>query len=258
VQKRGSFSPLKAAPLRNPGQSVEREIFTQIEVISEEAVGLIIAFVMTLTNLALWLFNIPPSIAFFSSLTLLVGLCIYSIPKIRRLGLKLSRLKQARDGERAVAEYLDSLKNEDCRVLHDVVGENFNLDHVIISTKGIYTIETKTLSKYNPDSKIVFDGDSIRIGNYQPPKNPIIQAKAQAAWLRRLLEESTGKIYSIRPVVVFPGWFIERTNKAKPSEVWALEPKALQGFIRNEPIILTRADIGLIVQHLKRHIRTTQ
>lgn len=184
VQKRDGFSPLKAAPLRNPGQSIEREIFTQIEVISEEAVGLIIAFVMTLTNLALWLFNIPPSIAFFSSLTLLVGLCVYNIPKIRRLGLKLSRLKQARDGERAVAEYSDSLKNEECRVLHDIVGENFNLDHVIISTRGIYTIETKTYSKYDPNGKIIYNGESVQIGNHKYPDNPIIQAKAQATWLR--------------------------------------------------------------------------
>lgn len=42
------------------------------------------------------------------------------------------------------------------------------------------------------------------------PIKDIIQARAQSAWLRGLLAESTGKQFDVFPVVVFPGWYIDR------------------------------------------------
>jgi hypothetical protein len=54
-----------------------------------------------------------------------------------------------------------------------------------------------------------FDGQHLRGGKLEPDREPIRQATAQASWLKRLLFESTGKTFSVTPVVVFPGWFVE-------------------------------------------------
>ena len=69
------------------------------------------------------------------------------------------------------------------------------------------------------------DGENITVGSFNPEGDPITQAKAQASWLPTLLKDMTGKDYPVRPVVVYPGWFVSRTNKDKGKDVWVLEPK---------------------------------
>lgn len=171
---------------------------------------------------------------------------------------KVKHLKQGRDGERAVAEYLDLLREDGFRVLHDIVGEGFNLDHVVISQHGIFTVETKTISKPKNGKAVVrFDGSSILIGQYSPSRDPITQAKAQASWLRNVLKQSTGKDFPVRPTIVFPGWWVEQMGKSTGSGVAVLNPKMLQNYIRKEPIFLRKEDVEMANFHLKRLIRTS-
>ena len=54
-----------------------------------------------------------------------------------------------------------------------------------------------------------FDGQTLTVASFEPDRNPVIQAKAQASWVARILKESTGKKFLVRPVILFPGWFIE-------------------------------------------------
>ena len=53
--------------------------------------------------------------------------------------------------------------------------------------------------------------------------------------MRQLLDAIDGPAIPVRGVVVYPGWWIEQTNKERPHEVWVLEPKALPGWIENAP-----------------------
>jgi hypothetical protein len=52
-----------------------------------------------------------------------------------------------RDGERAVGRTLERLVADGYHVFHDIVGPNWNIDHLMIGPGGIFTIETKTRSK---------------------------------------------------------------------------------------------------------------
>ena len=89
-------------------------------------------------------------------------------------------------------------------MFHDVVGAGFNVDHVLIGPAGIFTVETKTWSKPLKGSpEIVYDGQTIRVGQHSPDRDPIAQAKAQAGWLRTLLLESTGRDSSYVPRLCF-------------------------------------------------------
>jgi len=170
---------------------------------------------------------------------------------------KARLLKQGRDGEKIVGEYLDNLREDGHRVFHDLLGDNFNLDHVVVSTKGIFVIETKTYSKpVKGDAKIQFDGEQIFVAGRKTEKDPITQVTAASKWLKNILKESTGKEYMIKPVIVFPGWFVESKETGGKSDVWVLNPKALQSFINNESDRITREDMMLATFHLSRYIRS--
>lgn len=142
------------------------------------------------------------------------------------------------------------------KVLHDIPGIGFNIDHVLIHKNGIFVIETKTLSK--PDrgeAKLVYDGTAVSKRGLQPDRNPVQQARAAKQWLIQLLKESTGRDFPARAVVVYPGWYIEPTVEAKASDVWVLNPKALPSFIKHSAPQNTCEDVNLCAFHLKRYVR---
>jgi hypothetical protein len=242
---------LKALPLHTAGQSIDEEIHR----IQTVEIGSYFAGAACMVFLACfewykWVTSAPPSpVSISIGAAVVVSYCVYKIIKFRK---EVKTLRLARDGERAVGEYLDSFRQQGYRVLHDLVVGDFNIDHIIIGKTGIYTIETKTISKYVRGSqKINYDGEEISINGMKPDRNPIIQAKAQAGWVKEFVRDFLKKNVPIQPVVVFPGWFVEGNQK---SEVWVLEPKALKGFINRRDEILDEKDVSIIANYLTRYI----
>ncbi|MEL7329051.1 MAG: nuclease-related domain-containing protein, partial [Cyanobacteria bacterium J06559_1] len=129
-----------------------------------------------------WYANVPPKPV---HITIFCGLLFtYSIFRLLPLRRKIKTLKMARDGEKAVGQYLERLRADGYQVFHDVVGKNFNIDHVIIGENGIFTIETKTYRKPTKGrANIHFDGESITANGYKLDRNPVVQSLAQAGWL---------------------------------------------------------------------------
>lgn len=125
----------------------------------------------------------------------------------------------------------------------------------MISEKGIYVVETKTWSKPTATSKIYFDRESISIDQHNPNKDVLNQVKAEANWLKNVMKESTGKHIPVKPVIVFPGWYIEASASSKQSDIWVLNPKALPTFIGNAPQTLSREEMMLISFSISRYIR---
>ncbi len=72
-----------------------------------------------------------------------------------------------------------------------------------------------------------------------------------------MIKDSTGKDFSVKPVVVFPGWYIESTYQKTQSKLWVLNPKVLPQFIENEPKVLLKEDMMLISYHLSRFVRAS-
>jgi hypothetical protein len=163
-----------------------------------------------------------------------------------------------RDGERVVGQFLDGLRVNGARIFHDIPAGGFNLDHVVISDRGIYVIETKTLSKPYPDAKVTFADDKILVAGRPMQRDAIKQVRGEIAWLRRMLEESTSKRFAVRGVVVFPGWWIDPAPESIKAQAWVLEPKALPGWIEKEPVSIAATDVSLAAFHLSRYIRTAE
>lgn len=138
-------------------------------------------------------------------------------------------------------------------MFHDIPAPSFNLDHVIISSHGVFVVETKTFSKPSPRATVAVEQDALWVAGRRPDRNPMEQAAGAARWLEDLLESSTGKKFHVRAVVVFPGWYVEQ--RAPRGPVWVLEPKALPAFIETEPVSVLPGDVALASFHLSRYLR---
>lgn len=246
-------SPLKAKPLRLPGESVDREIDRWID---DATLGpLFGAGCFCMVAFYEWygyLTHAPRQPKLFSVVA--VAAILYAGWRFFVTRKKVRQLRQGRDGERAVGQFLERLRTDGAQVFHDIPGDNFNLDHVIISTHGIYAIETKTWSKPWPNAQVVVDGDTLTVAGQVPARNPIVQVTSAARWLERLLKESTSKRFLVRGVVVFPGWYVEQ--KESGGEVWVIEPKMLPGLIEKAPEMIAPADVALAAFHLSRYVRS--
>jgi len=249
-------SPLKNRPLRTPGQSLDDEIQ---RIMGEEVVTYVLFPIMlmgfTIWNWLLW-YQIVQVSNPISLTVIVIIISVYCFFKILKVRTRIRALRLGRDGEKAVGQTLDSLKRKGYRVFHDVIGGEFNLDHVIVSEHGIFSIETKTYSKPKKgECKITYSEAGLSINGYKPDKKILIQVKAQKNWLEKQIVNLTGIKLAVKPVIVFPGWYIENQNKQ--SDIWVLEPKALPSYIANTPKIITEEKVRLISNHISSYIRTT-
>lgn len=247
-------SPLKDKPLRLPGQSLDEERRKLFEDKLEMPV-LAALLIASMTAMEWWRYYAkqPPSPKLLSVVAL--AFVAFAAWRFWRIVPRLRALRQGMEGERAVGQFLERLRESGYHVFHDVIGTDFNIDHVLIGPAGVFTIETKTWSKpLKGEARVICEGDSLRVGTLKPDRNPIIQAKAQAAWLKQLLSASTGKAYTARAVLLFPGWYVEQ-GRGTTREVWVLEPKALPAFLGKEPTLLEKENIALASFHLSRFVR---
>ena len=123
-----------------------------------------------------------------------VPVIVYCVFRVWQAFKEMERMRLGREGERAVAEQLDVLKSQGAIVFHDLVGDGFNLDHVVLSSQGVFVVETKTHSKPAKGSpKVTFDGKTLLVNGFQLDRDPITQVQANANWLVGALRATTGK-----------------------------------------------------------------
>lgn len=133
---------------------------------------------------------------------------------------------------------------------------SFNLDHVLVGPSGVFLIETKTFSKpVRRDARVEYDGREVRVRGFKPDRDPVQQAEASSRWLAELLEQMVGRPCFVRPVVLFPGWYVDDTARKGQALVWVLNPKALRGFIEHEPMRFSPEDVSAVAFHLSRYGR---
>jgi hypothetical protein len=178
----------------------------------------------------------------------------FTILRARRLRRLAASLRLGRDGERQVGAMLEELRGNGCTVIHDVACDGFNLDHVVLSTRGLFCIETKTLSKLPSAPKARYDGQRLFLPGIGDYSHALAQAQRNAETLGRLCRDLTGRSYPVRPVVTFPGWFIEGPEQPWKPAVWAMNPKVVCAMIRGAPEKISSDDVRALIHHLRQHI----
>lgn len=213
-------SPIGIELLRGPGHSLRE----QLDAVANDATWDIVALmVLPLLVLAVFLaqaqfrppggmLHLAPVYVFFA-----VAICGWIIVRLVKAGSRLDALRAGYDAEVAVGQELDQLMRQGAAVFHDFVAEDFNIDHVVISRRGIFAVETKGYTKPGsqrgkPGATVVFDGTSLAFPHWTT-REPLEQAARQAQWLSRWMNSATGDAHSVLPVVALPGWYVERKGR---------------------------------------------
>ncbi len=251
-------SPITDKRLRRPGQKLEEDFDT---LLNDKIVLLLISvgilFAITLLEWYKWFLNEPPRPILYT-VFLVIGfiICFYKLLQYKKTAHKI---KQGLSGERFIAEILDTFRVKGCKVYHDFSIEYGNIDHIVVNPFGIFTIETKTISKkIDKNDKINYDGNIIKFESERYLESPIDQAKTEASCLKKYLNKNIPGIkIRIQPIVVYPNWYVigtSRNNKHKHN-VWIVNQNYLDGLINAGKPILEKHQIKLICNVIEKEIK---
>jgi len=220
--------------LRSPGQSLDEELDNLRDKILSK-----FTFLFTLTIVFIILVLIF-KLSFYFEILVVVAFWIYFILLLSKNIEKIRNYKLGRDGERSVAQYLSvvarqlSKENTNMHIYHDLVNEkkNFNIDHVVVSKKGIFIVETKTYRKdAGQTNKITSNGKELFKNGQKMTNNIPLQVKGQAQWLQSELLQTTGKKYSIISTIAFVGWYVD---SRKIDDIYITQAKTLKNILENQ------------------------
>jgi hypothetical protein len=163
---------------------------------------------------------------------------------LAKLLSRRGRIRLGYEGEQAIAQELNQLMLHGYRVYHDFSADAFNIDHIVVGSKGVFAVETKTRSNgaarnKNPEPTVNYDG---RMLTY-PDKSDfetIEQAELQADRLSKWLGATTGEPIAVRAIVALPGWVVKRTSADGIPVVNPTQFASLFEHIKPRPLSETR------------------
>jgi nuclease-like protein len=177
-------------------------------------------------------------------LTFAVIFTIISAIWLMRLFHIARRLNREERGELHVAD-------NGYKPIHDIVGDGFNVDHVLVGPGGVFAIETKYRSG---KGEITVRNEGVFVGERLEEKDCLKQARGSAKAVSQLIAENCARREWVTPVVVFVGdWKIR--NEWRDTNARVFTPDGLSRYIRNQQPRLTRKEIELIGSHLERSAR---
>ncbi|QDV72485.1 nuclease-related domain-containing protein [Botrimarina mediterranea] len=162
------------------------------------------------------------------------------------------------EGERFVGEELNTLMREGCYVFHDVqMDDGSNIDHVVVSPSGVFSVNTKTLGRLAERFKearmtVDYDQEKMVFPDRVAPL-PSGRLKKEAGWLSRELTSATGFTVRVEPMLALPGWFVER--KGASTGVFVFNPKTPSKFFILPRTILDAERMGQLAYQLDRMTR---
>lgn len=243
----------KPGALRKPRQSVQEELDRRLREDANTFAGIALFTIGLAAYLGFcWWRNIPPQPLVASIIAFLIfAYCIVRIFNLRR---RAHRLKPRRDDEIAVREYLKQLRENGCAVFHDVAGENFSIEHVVLSEKGIFSLETKSLRKPYEKAQIHCDPAKVMADGVGDQSAIVERVAEKSRALKALLRKSSGRDFEVKPVVVFPHWFVLHGLQER---YWVISPRALPSLMEKQPSVFKPEEVHLAAYHLSRCIRAS-
>ena len=175
-----------------------------------------------------------------------------AVIRFRRLIPIAQRFNRGEVGELHVSDVLEELRVDGYKPIHDITGEHFNVDHVLVGPGGVFAIETKFRSG---KGEITFrNGEGLFVGERAEEKDCLKQARGNAAAVSQIIKETCGKREWVIPLVVFVGeWRVK--DDWRDTDVRVFTPDRLGRYIRNQQPRLKRSEIELIASHLERSTR---
>ena len=252
-------SPLTQDMLRPPGHSLLNQVR---EIESEINSWLAVSIANPLLCLALYTgisgadssFGFVVDVAIVGSIFFVA--CAVIVRKLSKQLDLLRKFKLGFEGEQFTGQELDQLMLDGCRVFHDVEFEYGNIDHIVVSAAGVFSINTKTLRK-KTDAKTasaIVDPSKNEIRfPHRTYEIPIERLRGEAKWLASHLSRATGDKVVVQPMLALPGWFIERPNG--DAAVRVFNPRNAQAIFHPQRETLSKESIQRIAHQLEQRCR---
>ncbi len=268
IKRRRESPPLEFKLLRGPGESLRQRMNKFDEDFLLQLGGAAIAPVgagLLTVGLLAWL---APQLRPGYGLTI-IGV-VFVATLIAAGNWALRRLLRDRDdrlgylGERSVGETLGELVERGYRVFHDLpaglTAGDFNIDHVVVGSNGVFAIETKTRRKEaarpgHEPHKVIYDGKRL-IWPWAEETFALEQAEARARWLSEWLHQTAGVEVAALPVLVLPGWYV---TTVVPGTVTVVNHKLLSGALtKAHKAMLSDEQIEIVCRQLEQRCRDVE
>jgi hypothetical protein len=252
-----TISPLDESPSRRPGQSSDEKLGILEGKLLLWIVIIAVLVVIVFVEWMYYFIKIPMQP--MAATILAACLIAFSCWKISQIKRTIDGYRKGRDGEREVARTLENLiRKTGCYNYHDIVcesnGVKFNIDHIIVSTLGIFVIETKYRSQAKGilNKVEVFDGKSVKLTNHPPDPEPIDQVRRNVRWLQNHIpHDINGKPIIVTGIVVYPGWWVDREIVRNSKDAWVSNAKYLEVAIPELKLIFTPKEVDVLNEKVK-------
>lgn len=228
---------------RNPGQF----LLAKLDAINEDLTAYLLAALL----MPLAIYSVHISISYFKkapethfrlwlSACVAIGFFLFSIYKVIKLLKKRRLIRLGFEAKLAVGQELNQLIHDGFYVYHDFPADKFNIDHIVVGSKGVFAIETEARSKPAAknrveDATVEYDGRTLYFPKGDDFKT-IDQAERQAAWLSNWLGKAIGEPIAARAIVALPGWFVKRSSAEGISVVNPTQFSSLFEHIKPRPL----------------------
>lgn len=238
--------PFTQKILRPPGESLRIRLVELDEKLNDRLIQLFLAAYSPLIMAGLVaLQGVHPGIGVWITIAVIAVIAsLWSAYRLWKVINLRRRIRLGFEGERHVGEALNQLMLVGYRVSHDFLITDKprsirNIDHIVIGSNGVFTVETKTRRKIKAENgaKITVLDNALQYP-WGFDQHDLSQAWEDAEWLAAWLSKMSNEPVKVGSILVLPGWFIDRRSKCavtvlSGSEVAANIPK-LNGTATNE------------------------
>jgi len=243
----GKKMPFKEPLPRSPGESCRQKL-EELQSKLEERGLAVMAILVAIPFLSLFLV-VNPDLS--TAVVLILGFLVACVGFwiIRPILDDIFNYRLGLQGEQVVGQALTEFLAKGYRVYHDLQFDGFNIDHVLVGPAGVYCIETKARSKSDKvdGHKVVYDGKTLLFPNGEESWG-LEQAVQNTKFLSHWLAKSSGEKVMVHPVLVLPGWFVERKTMGL---VHVLNHKQIGQILPNE-VTLSPDQIQRIAHQLQQ------
>ena len=157
-------------------------------------------------------------------------------------------------GERCVGQTLERLRSKGYQVFHDIPCGGFNIDHVLISPRGVFVIDTKTYTRPAHGRAEVIVSDSGLMVGTDDRSAMLSRVKGQARWLHNFIHQETAQSIWVMAVIVFPGWEVI-TQPGTNASAWVLNPRDLPQHLTQQPENVGQETVRAVTHALGNYCR---
>lgn len=231
-------SPLDAQLLREPGQALRVRLDRAFgNLFLDGALGPIATLAPMVYGMGRMLFAPRQDWlewALYGALSTLLALmfCVLLMRDYQRI----RRIKLGLACELAVSQELAHLVRPETHpyaVFHDIPADSFTIDHVALTPKGVFVIETRARTRPfdaagQEQNHLVVEQARLRFPGWSE-RRPLLKTRQAKAWLEAWLARECNVRPAVQTILVLPGWSIDITQA--PADIQVIDGKELARYL---------------------------